>query len=429
MKDAAEELNCDIREGAPAVWRLLSSLGRRAIYPPDITFQAAQARGARYNASIGQITNGAGAVLPVPSLHDQLGGLRGDRDAALLYSPIEGMPEMRRLWRERQRRAIEKTPSTLPVVVAGLTHGLSLIADLFCEEGRTVVAQSPCWGNYRQIFSLRRGAKVVAAEVFASGAFDAAAIRDRLAEIPPGDPAVVILNLPSNPVGYSLRVDERHALVEILLVAASARPLLVVCDDAYAGLVYEEGIPTASLFWELAGRHPNLVPVKVDGVTKELVFFGGRVAFVTFAFAPDSPVALALESKFKCLLRASIGSLPSLSQVAITSALEAPELDAETDAVRAVLESRYRVLRAALDQVRSDLVRPLPFNSGCFALLPLADGLDPETVRVHLLEEHDTGVIAIAPNYIRLAYCSLAEEAIPETVRRVAAGLEECFSS
>jgi hypothetical protein len=34
------------------------------------------------------------------------------------------------------------------------------------------------------------------------------------------------------------------------------------------------------MFWELAAAHPNLVAVKVDGGTKELSFFGGRVGFL-----------------------------------------------------------------------------------------------------------------------------------------------------
>src|SRR5688572_31950364 len=43
-----------------SLFELLSPLGRRAFFPPDIPFQAAQARGKTYNGTIGQITDGYG---------------------------------------------------------------------------------------------------------------------------------------------------------------------------------------------------------------------------------------------------------------------------------------------------------------------------------------------------------------------------------
>ncbi|HVS04244.1 MAG TPA: aminotransferase class I/II-fold pyridoxal phosphate-dependent enzyme [Thermoanaerobaculia bacterium] len=126
---------------------------------------------------------------------------------------------------------------------------------------------------------------------------------------------MVLLNFRSNPGGYSPGLGERLQLVAGLKLEAERRPLLVVCDDAYLGLVYEDEVPRESLFWELAGAHPNLVPVKVGGATKEFSFFGGRVGFLTFPFEPDSDVAIALENKVKGLLRAMMGSPVATSQM------------------------------------------------------------------------------------------------------------------
>jgi aspartate/methionine/tyrosine aminotransferase len=240
------------RARVAALLALLSELGRDAVYPPDIPHQAAQARGKRFNATIGQITDGHGQILAPPALLRQLASLDGDRNAALLYSPIEGKEALRRRWRERHRPAGSTAPSSLPLVVAGLTHGLSLVADLFCDRGRAVVIPAPFWGNYRQIFTLRRGGRVVPAEVYRAGRFDPAAIGAVLDALPHRDPAIVLLNLPANPVGYSPTAAESDRLVETLVQAATRRPLLVVCDDAYAGLVYEDEVPRESLFWRLA---------------------------------------------------------------------------------------------------------------------------------------------------------------------------------
>ena len=351
----AQAINDDIEKARPALLALLSDLGRDAVYPPDIPFQAAQARGKRFNATIGQITDGHGRILAPPALARQIESLGGDRNAALLYSAVEGREPLRRRWRERHRPAGTTAPSSLPLVVAGLTHGLSLVADLFCDRGRAVVIPAPFWGNYRQIFALRRGGRVVPAEVYRGGRFDPRAIRAVLDALPDGEPALVLLNLPANPVGYSPTAAESDAVVEALAAAASRRPLMVVCDDAYAGLVYEDGVPRESLFWRLTDAADSLIPVKIDGCTKELVFFGGRVAFLTFPFEPDAAVTRALESKTKCVLRATIGSPAALTQEVALAAL-ADRRRRGRDR-RGALGSRAPVPRAAA-RSRRGLARP-----------------------------------------------------------------------
>jgi aspartate/methionine/tyrosine aminotransferase len=328
--------------------------------------------------------------------------------------------------------------STLPVVTAGLTHGLSLVADLFAGPERTVAVPRPFWGNYRQSFALRTGARLVSAPAYAvSGAtsedgprFDPRALERALeaADLPAGEPAVAILNLPSNPGGYSPTPAEREEIAASLVRVAETRPLVVLCDDAYAGLVYDEGIPARSMFWDLEGRHPSLVPVKVDGATKELSYFGGRVGFLTLPFEPGSPAAEALESKTKCLVRAGIGSPVATGQVLALQALESGRVAEEVEAVRRLLAARHGVLRKALAGCDPALVRPLPFNSGCFALLELGPrargaGLTADAVRRHLLEAEDTGVVAVGEEYLRIAYCSVAEDDLPELVERLERGL------
>jgi aspartate/methionine/tyrosine aminotransferase len=429
MADLAAATNEAIAAACPPLFELLSPLGRRAFFPPDIPFQAAQARGKTYNGTIGQITDGYGQAVPVPALAAALDGLPSQaRNRALLYSPVEGIPEVRRAWRAWQRRNLrDELPSTLPQVVAGLTHGLSVAADLFGGEGRPVVIPAPFWGNYRQTFGVRTGARIVPAPAYRDRRFDPSALGAALDELPEGEPAVALVNFPSNPGGYSPTLVERRALIGSLAAAAERRSLLVLCDDAYAGLVFEEEVPRGSLFWDLIGLHPNLVPLKVDGATKEFSFFGGRVGFVTFPFPPDSEIAAALESKLKGLVRGVMGSPVATSQMLLLAALEAPDAEAQVESVRLLLGERYRALQAALARVDPRLLRPLPFNSGCFALVELAEelGVAAEEARLHLLEHHDTGLVSVQPRFLRVAFCSVAADAIPEMVGRMERGVAE----
>jgi aspartate/methionine/tyrosine aminotransferase len=435
MREPQAEVNDPLEEGAPALLRALSPLGRRAYFPPDIPAQSAQARGKGINGTIGQITDGRGGAVPLPPLAEALSGLSPeDRNQALLYSPIEGMPEVRRRWREWQRRDLSGNarglPSTLPLVTAGLTHALSVLADLFGGEGKAVAIPKPFWGNYRQTFAARTGASMRTAPAYVErldGRYNVHAIAEALDGLPDGEPAVTLLNLPSNPGGYSLTAEERAQVIASLCGVAERRPFVVICDDAYSGLVFEPDVPRTSLFWDLIGLHPNLVPVKIDGGTKEFSFFGGRVGFITFAAEPDSAVARSLESKMKMLVRSVIGSPSSSSQVVLLQALRREGIEAEVEKVRTLLEERYHALKSALAGTDPELLTVLPFNSGCFALVELPEplGLTSEQVRRHLLDHHDTGLIAIEPRYLRIAHCSVDAAALPELVRRLEKGVAE----
>ncbi len=398
--------------------RLLSPLGQRAGDPSHFSAPASRERSAAARPVDPGRFGGALAGLPA-----------ADRAAALAESPPEGLPELRGLWRRWQRREVaDALPSTLPFVTSGLAHGLSLVADLFAGEGRAVAVPEPFWGNYRQAFAVRHGAGLLTAPAYdEAGAYDPRSLARALAALPVDEPAVAMLNLPSNPGGYMPTRDERAELVASLVEEAGRRPLVVVCDDAYAGLVYEPAVPRASLFWDLVGAHPSLVPVKVDGGTKEFSFFGGRVGFLTFGLAPDSPASAGLESKLRALVQATIGSPPATGQVVLLQALRTPGIEREVEAVRALLDERYRALKPALAAVDPRLLRVLPFNAGCFALveIPAALGLTADAVRRHLLEHQDTGTIAIGARYLRIAHCSVDAADLPELARRIERGVEE----
>lgn len=428
MHDRMREMESALAREAPALSAALSPLGRRAFFSGDIPAQSAEARGKEINATIGQITDGRSGALGLPGLAAAFSLSPEDLSRALLYSPIEGLPEVRQRWREWQRRGIASgIPSTLPVVTVGLSHGLSLLADLFGGEGKAVAIPDPYWGNYRQAFATRTGSRVLTAPAYRNGRFNPFAIAEALDGLPEGEPAVAFLNIPSNPGGYSPTVEERRQLKDSLLEVAGKRPLVVICDDAYAGLVFEPEIPQESLFWDLAAAHPNLIPVKVDGATKEFSFFGGRVGFLTFALDPGSETARILENKLKMLVRATIGSPVSASQVILLQALRKQGIEQEVEEVRLLLEGRYRALKQALAEADPALVPALPFNSGCFALVELPEslGLDSETVRRHLLAHHDTGLVSIAPRYLRIAHCSVDKAALPELVRRMERAVKE----
>ncbi|MFZ5482102.1 MAG: aminotransferase class I/II-fold pyridoxal phosphate-dependent enzyme [Myxococcota bacterium] len=407
-------LNEIIAAGHSGASAMLSPLALRAAMPMGIPQQSAQAAACTRKATIGQITDGGGRPLALPSLARYFDGL--DLKKAFLYAPQAGMPELRAAW--ARHLGDVGAPHSIPVVTAGMTHGLSLCAELFTSPDVPLVLAEPYWDNYDVIFTMRTGAPTLAYPYFdADRRFNVRGLADVLAGL--RGPATVLLNFPSNPTGYSPYPDEVETLVRLL--ADHPHPLAVVCDDAYAGLFFDPELYGRSLFAELAARLDpgKAVVAKVDGATKELVFFGGRVGFVTFSVGGEAGEALV--EKTAVLLRGTISSVSAPVQAAVLGALGSPTLAEEQAAVVRVLARRWKALKDALAEAGVDAY---PFNSGCFALVPLAAGQDADEVRLRLIREQSLGVIAVpAANALRVAFCSVEEADVPDLVARLVKGI------
>ena len=73
----------------------------------------------------------------------------------------------------------------------------------------------------------------------------------------------------------------------------------------------------------------------------------------------------------------------------------------------------------------------MPCNAGAFALVELAPELEvsAEQVRRHLLADESTGLIAIGERYLRIAFCSVAEDDLTELVARLERGVRALAAS
>ena len=143
--DAATRLNNTLDSLHPAAGLALSALGRRMYFPTDIPSQSAEARQSTINATIGEVTDGAGQPL--------------DPREVFLYAAQGGEARLRAAWMARLQKRGD-VPLSLPVVTVCITHGLSVIADLFADENTDVLLPRPSWGNYQAIYGLRRGARI-----------------------------------------------------------------------------------------------------------------------------------------------------------------------------------------------------------------------------------------------------------------------------
>jgi aspartate/methionine/tyrosine aminotransferase len=406
----AQERNARLAAAAPQILEALSPLAKRAFFPKGIPFQASQSTGCAINATIGQITDGAGNPLPLAKLGELLGHLP-PKDA-FLYSPIQGRLRAREAWHAKLLKEDARMAGVaLGIVTAGICHAISMAAELFFHPGDTLILPDLYWDNYEQIFGIRLEGSFTRFPFYDGEGFNVAGLRAALAATP--GRAHVLLNFPSNPSGYSPTPAEARDIAAVLAEAAAERSVVAYCDDAYHGLVFEKTATPKSLFFELLDRHPNLIPLKCDGVTKEASFFGSRVGFLTFG-VPKEAAALLVD-KAMSLMRSGIGSPVGLSQYLVEEELLDARHDAEFERLRGILEGRYHLLKAAVSQP-TDQWTVLPFNAGCFCLLELRAGLDAEAVRQRLIAEESVGVVNHGPRHLRLAFCSLKDDAIAPLV-------------
>lgn len=415
----AVELNRVLEDNAPSLYSCLSSLGRESFFPRGILTHTAEAKrlAHRYNATIGMATHN-GKPMHLRTLHRYIESLEAEE--AFSYSPTAGVPELRDLWREH---LLAMNPSltgkgfSRPVVTSGLTHALSIMADMFCEAGDRLLLPDMCWGNYRMIFGVRRGADIVRYPFFNdSGDLDLEAFSAALESLPRPGKALVILNFPHNPTGYTPNREEASQLTASLIEAAEGGLDLVVgVDDAYFGLFYEDGVFSESLFSLLAEIHPRITAVKIDGPTKEDYVWGFRVGFITFSHrCPEEREAVyeALEKKAAGLIRSTISTCSTPSQHLLVKAIKAPGYREEKEEKFQILRERYREVKRVLRDPRfAEAFTPYPFNSGYFMCLRLRD-VDAETLRRHLLQRHGVGVVATGSHDLRIAFSCLEKEHI-----------------
>ncbi len=406
----AAELNEAIRSANPYVFDLLSGRGQKIFFPKKgILSQSAEARGSTINATIGTALEDDGSPMAIASLRS-LVNLPGAE--YFNYAPSPGRPEIRSIWKEmlvRKNPMLAGRQISLPVVTSALTHGLSMVGYLFVNEGDAVITPDLYWENYELIFGNACGGRIVTFPMFTDkNSFNVAGLAARLAEGKPGK-RIVLINFPNNPTGYTVTTGEAEQIRDALVSAANAgNDVLVIVDDAYFGLVFENGILQESVFGLLANAHERILAVKLDGPTKEDYVWGFRIGFVTFGTARSSAGLYgALEAKLGGAIRGSISNSSNLGQVMLLSAYTNKNYEKEKNEKHSVLKRRYEKMRdlfAAHPEYKT-FFAPLPFNSGYFMCIRLAGG-NAEAVRKLLIQKYSTGVIAQGDDLLRIAFSS-----------------------
>lgn len=401
-----------------------SKLGENIILPQDVLIQSKETAAipGAINATIGIATSNKKAMA-LPSINKVITEINNSE--YLPYSPTPGLPKMRELWKEKilaDNPSINKDFLSLPMVTTGITQGIDIAANLFSESGDALLLPNLFWQNYAQIYTIKLGNKIYKYNQFdENNEFSISNFKETLYSINE-DKISLILNFPNNPTGYTPSDVELNSLVDVISTYAKEnknKQLIIVSDDAYFGLFFENNhkTPTLSATYKLA-ENENCLIVKLDGITKEFYSWGLRVGFITY-YTKNNELRKILLEKTQGYLRSTTSSPSNLSQQIAVRLLDNKQSLEEKEINDKIIEESYNELKQAISTEQLDqLVRVLPFNSGYFFTIKLPSNINAHEFRLKFLNEYKYGVYSMDDEHIRIAFSCLDKELIPELINK-----------
>ncbi len=351
------------------------------------------------------------------------------------YAPEAGVPAFRDAWKEWTLKKAGADASRIasrlnsPYIVPGITAAISICTRMFVDPGTPIIVPDNRWENYDNVFLRNVFCEIVEFPTFQGQDFNLQGMIDSIQRVwEKQDRAVVMLNFPNNPTGYCPPKATGAKFVQQIqeLMLRTDKKLVLLLDDAYEGYVYDAEAENRSLFYSF-DPSPNFLPVKMDGISKELLWYGARIGAITLmcpdgwaAKAPSVDFHKELDNKFRGVLRNTVSNCSHVAQTAALKALKnIDQVALERKKVTDILAERYRLIKQELGKLKTDLLIPDPFQGGffCFVNLKPGCGLKASDVCDHLLKKYAVGTVPLEVgeiNGIRLAFCGVEVKDIPE---------------
>ncbi len=321
------------------------------------------------------------------------------------YTPSSGRPDLRQAIAEKleQENGIACRAGQV-IVSPGAKFSVFAAIAVLCRPGDRVLVPSPYWLSYPEMIRAA-GAEPVFVPTLAENDFCATV--DCLESCLPERARMLILNTPSNPTGGIYQKRELERIAEFAL----RHDLMVVADEIYEKLIYEEGsghISLAALGKDIAAR-----TMTVNGFSKAYSMTGWRLGYQC---AP-LPVAKRIDA-----LQSHTTSNPtSFAQAGALAALRGPQKSVE--GMRLAFKERRDVIYDLLAEIPGVKVHK---PGGAFYIFPdiSSFGLDSMTFSERLLEEEKLAVVPGFPfgsnDHLRLSY-AYGLDTIRRAVERLAA--------
>ncbi|MGV8882809.1 MAG: pyridoxal phosphate-dependent aminotransferase [Rhodoglobus sp.] len=319
------------------------------------------------------------------------------------YTHGRGLPELREAFAAKLRgeNGIVADPATEIVVTAGALNALASTFLATVDPGEGVIVPDPGFANYAAQVALA-GGRVVPLALTDALSIDLHEL-ERLASTA----RVLVINTPGNPTGVTLS----RAVLEGVSEIAIRHDLLVIADEAYEHLVYDEPHVSIASLPGMAER-----TISIHSMSKSWSMTGWRIGFATGPADVMDEIAKAQEHL--------IGCPPAMTQWGAVAALTGSTEE------RDVMVERYRTRRAlVIDSLQGLPGLHLVTPTGAFYAFPRFE-IGVEGYELADIVADGAGVITIpgvafgdgGSRHLRISY-ALPEERLTEGLDKLAGWL------
>ncbi|WP_419393937.1 aminotransferase [Cytobacillus praedii] len=338
------------------------------------------------------------------------------REAAILsieqgytsYSANAGLLELRKEIASYMQKQfnVAYSPSTEIIVTVGASQAIDIAMRTILDPGDEVIIIEPCFVSYSPMVEMADGVPV---HVQALKENDFKILPSQLEEVITEKTKAIMLCSPNNPTGSMLNKKELEDIAEI----ADKYDLLVIADEIYAELVYDEEYTSLALINGMRER-----TILISGFSKGFAMTGWRLGFVC---APEEITQAMLK-----IHQYAIMCAPTMAQFAAIEALKNGRSDVEE------MVKSYRRRRNYIVQSFNDMGLTCHLPGGAFYAFPSIEstGLSSEEFAERLLLEESVAVVpgnvfgASGEGHIRCSYATSMEQ-LQEAVKRMKQFIEK----
>lgn len=331
---------------------------------------------------------------------------------ASFYTVAAGLPELKAAVSDYFETYYGYTLAANQVVVgAGAKFILYAFFAAVLNPGDEVIIPTPYWVSYADQIKMVEGVPVFA-QTKEDSQFKVTVAQ--LEALRTEKTKVILLNSPSNPTGMIYHCEELQAIGEW----AVAHDILILADDIYGRLVYNNHVFTPISSLSEAIRHQTIV---VNGVSKTYSMTGWRIGFAT----GDATIIEAMSK----ITSQTTSNPTAVAQYAAIEALIGQQ--DEIEEMRQAFETRLNTIYPLLEEVPGfETLKP----EGAFYLFPnvkkamAIKGFEDVTVFTDDILDK-TGVALVtgagfgAPENVRMSYATDLDT-LKEAIRRLKVYME-----
>jgi len=275
-------------------------------------------------------------------------GKRAIDEGKTTYTPVAGIPELRRMISEKLQNDNNITYSPQEICLGvGAKQPLLNAVLAVCDDGTEVIIPTPCWVSYIEMVKLA-GATPVLVPCKEEDGFelDMAAIEAAVTE----RTSAVLINTPNNPTGAVYSEGTLRKLASL----AVERDFVVIADEIYEKLIYN-----GKKHFSIASISPEVREhvVTINGFSKAYAMTGWRIGY--------SAAPLPITKGISAIMSHATSNICTISQYAGVEALTGPQESIEN--MRKEFDRRRVFLYERLNSIEGITCAQA---NGAFYLLP-----------------------------------------------------------